>query len=530
MGSFTSHLRSALGRLALGLVALAPVVLAVGAARASTNPIWYLSALSLLGFGALLLYVENISVPLRRMSEASQRFASGDFSARVDESGPPQARALARSLNQMATALALRYEHVTETVQHSQEVLIALEMLAKEQSEEVAQQNFELKAQALELSDHREVLAAQNQVLVAQNEALQLASRHKSEFLAAMSHELRTPLNAVIGFSELMLEDLAGPLSPEQREFTQDILRSGRHLLAMINDILDLAKIESGRMEFRNERVDLALAAREAEEMARPMALRKGLTVELHADGSSYCTGDAQRLRQVALNLISNAVKFTPPGGKITCAVRPGADGRHVELSVSDTGIGIDPSHHERIFEKFLQVDGGNAREYEGTGLGLALVRQFAEAMGGKVTVRSQVGEGATFTVRLLADASGETSPLKVLVGSDSSGPRERLLRLLRESGYAPTGLDAAGVPAELERLRPDLVILDVSSSAFGASLMERLPGVAALVLLSPDASEEDVSRLVRLGAEVGRQSAPKSELLEVLERLTSRMAAQRAA
>ncbi|HLL54229.1 MAG TPA: HAMP domain-containing protein, partial [Myxococcaceae bacterium] len=175
-----------MGRLALGLVVLAPAMFYVGATREPTHgPVaWYLLGLALLLFGALLLYLEYVAAPLKRMSEASLRFANGDFSALVDEAGPPHARQLARSLNQMAKALALRYEHVAQTVQHSQEVLIALEMLAREQSEEVAKQNIALKAQAHELREHREVLATQNQVLSAQNEALQRASRHKSEFLA----------------------------------------------------------------------------------------------------------------------------------------------------------------------------------------------------------------------------------------------------------------------------------------------------------------------------------------------------------
>jgi signal transduction histidine kinase len=489
---------------------------------------WYLLGLALLLFGALLLYLEYVAAPLKRMSEASLRFANGDFSTPVDEAGPPHARQLARSLNQMAKALALRYEHVAQTVQHSQEVLIALEMLAREQSEEVAKQNIALKAQAHELREHREVLATQNQVLSAQNEALQRASRHKSEFLANMSHELRTPLNAVIGFSELMMEGLAGPLSPEGQEYTQDILRSGRHLLAMINDILDLAKIESGKMELRSERVDLALALWEAEEMARPMALRKGLKVELRAGAPVFCTGDAQRLRQVALNLLSNAVKFTPAGGGIVCEARPSPDGKSAELVVTDTGIGIAPEDHETIFEQFRQLDGSNAREYEGTGLGLALVRQFVEAMAGRVTVQSELGKGSTFTVRLPLSAAAEGRPLNVLVGTDAPAPRERLVRVFTEAGYAVQAVDAnQGVQATPD---VDVVVLDISRSPSSVPWVERLSGGPGVMVLVAESADEEISRLRALGAEVCRQTAPKSELIESLERLTSRLSARRAA
>ncbi len=529
MGKVTSHLRSLLGLVALGPVVLAPAVAYVAATREPEHALaWYLLALALVVFGALLWYLRYVAAPLERMSEALLRFSNGDFSTKVDESGPPHAKALARSLNQMAKALAVRYERVAATAQHSQEVLVALEMLAREQSEEVAQQNLELKAQARELREHREVLATQNQVLVAQNEALQLASRHKSEFLANMSHELRTPLNAVIGFSELMMEGLAGPLTPEAQEYTQDILRSGRHLLAMINDILDLAKIESGKMELRRERVELALALREAEEMARPMALRKGLHMEVRANAEVYCTGDAQRLRQVALNLLSNAVKFTPAGGRITCEVRASADGRQAELVVSDTGIGIAPSHHELIFEQFRQVDGSNAREFEGTGLGLALVRQFVEAMGGRVSVQSELGKGATFTVRLPASATVEERPLSVLVGTDAPAPRERLTRVFTEAGYRVQAVDATSVPDNAGAV--DVVVLDISRSPSARPLVERLSGGPGVMVLVAESAEEEIVSLQKLGAEVCRQTAPKSELLEGLARLTARMATRRAA
>ncbi|HLL52171.1 MAG TPA: ATP-binding protein, partial [Myxococcaceae bacterium] len=310
--------------------------------------------------------------------------------------------------------------------------------------------------------------------------------------------------------------------------YTQDILRSGRHLLAMINDILDLAKIESGKMELRSERVDLALALWEAEEMARPMALRKGLKVELRAGAPVFCTGDAQRLRQVALNLLSNAVKFTPAGGSIVCEARPSADGKSAELVVTDTGIGISPEDHETIFEQFRQLDGSNAREYEGTGLGLALVRQFVEAMAGRVTVQSELGKGSTFTVRLPLSATAEGRPLNVLVGTDAPGPRERLVRVFTEAGYAVQAVDATqGVQASPD---VDVVVLDISRSPSSVPFVERLAGGPGVMVLVAESADEEIARLRKLGAEVCRQTAPKSELLESLERLTSHVSARRAA
>jgi CheY-like chemotaxis protein len=169
-------------------------------------------------------------------------------------------------------------------------------------------------------------------------------------------------------------------------------------------------------------------------------------------------------------------------------------------------------------------------RQHEGTGLGLALVRQFAEAMGGQVAVQSQLGQGATFTVRL--EAAAEVAPLKVLVGSDSSGPRERLLRLLSEAGHQARGLDAGSVVAALEQDRPDVLVLDLATPALGLALVQRLRDRTSpvLVLLAPEASEEETRRLRELGAEVGWQNAPKSELLGTLERLTSGSIPQRAA
>jgi signal transduction histidine kinase/HAMP domain-containing protein len=226
---------------------------------------------------------------------------------------------------------------------------------------------------------------------------LEIASRHKDEFLASMSHELRTPLNAIIGFSEVMLERLFGEVNAKQEEYLGDILSSGRHLLSLINDILDLAKIEAGRMELEPSDFDLPQAIDNALVLVRERALRRGITLEQSIDPRlGEIKGDERKIKQVLLNLLSNAVKFTPEGGRID--VRASLLDGVAEISVADTGVGIAPEDHEAVFEEFRQVGTDYARKHEGTGLGLALARKFVELHGGKIWVQSQVGQGATFT------------------------------------------------------------------------------------------------------------------------------------
>jgi signal transduction histidine kinase/HAMP domain-containing protein len=229
---------------------------------------------------------------------------------------------------------------------------------------------------------------------------LEAASRHKSEFLANMSHELRTPLNAIIGFSEVLLERMFGELNEKQAEYLQDVLTSGRHLLSLINDILDLSKVEAGRMELELTRFDLPLALENAVTLVRERATRHGLTLEPAVDERlGDFVGDERKLKQILLNLLSNAVKFTPSGGRI--GLKAVLADAVVEISVSDTGIGIAPEDQGAIFEEFRQVGSDYARKREGTGLGLTLAKKFVELHGGKIWVKSEVGKGSTFTFTL---------------------------------------------------------------------------------------------------------------------------------
>jgi signal transduction histidine kinase len=245
------------------------------------------------------------------------------------------------------------------------------------------------------------VLAIQNARLFREIEEksaeLEVANRHKSEFLANMSHELRTPLNAVIGFSEVLIDRLFGELNAKQDEYLQDILSSGRHLLSLINDILDLSKIEAGRMELELGPFELPVALDNALTLVRERASRHGISLRVSADPEIVeIVADERKVKQVLVNLLSNAVKFTPEGGQVTVSLIR-ANGA-VEIAVSDTGIGIAAEDQDAIFEEFRQVGSDYTRKREGTGLGLPLAKRFVELHGGRIWVKSEVGKGSTFT------------------------------------------------------------------------------------------------------------------------------------
>jgi signal transduction histidine kinase len=234
----------------------------------------------------------------------------------------------------------------------------------------------------------------------AKSKQLEIASQHKSEFLANMSHELRTPLNAIIGFSEVLQERLFGEMNDKQTEYVDDILSSGRHLLSLINDILDLSKVEAGRMELEVTAFHLPDAIENALLLIRERASRHGIKLDRVIDDRlGDFTGDERKIKQILVNLLTNAVKFTPEGGQVKVEGRLGDSA--VIISVTDTGIGIAKEDQEAIFEEFRQAGGSYAQKREGTGLGLTLTRRFVEMHGGKIWVESQVGKGSTFTFTL---------------------------------------------------------------------------------------------------------------------------------
>ncbi len=297
----------------------------------------------------------------------------------------------------------------------------------------IAIDNATLYAQVRQYAGELEAkVEARTRDLQEANRQLEIASRHKSEFLANMSHELRTPLNAVIGFSEVLLERMFGELNEKQAEYLQDILSSGRHLLSLINDILDLSKVEAGRIELEPTCFNLPLAIEYATTLVRERASREGIALRVSVDERlDDFVADERKFRQILLNLLSNAVKFTPEGGTVTVTARPiprisehpqeirvpdaevsstdlvpqsairnpqSEIDEGVEIAVQDTGIGIAPEDQEAVFEEFRQVGTDYMRKREGTGLGLALAKRFVELHGGRIWVESEVGRGSTFT------------------------------------------------------------------------------------------------------------------------------------
>jgi PAS domain S-box-containing protein len=339
-----------------------------------------------------------------------------------------------------------------------------------------------------------EQLRRKNEELEEQYLRVQEANRLKSEFLANMSHELRTPLNAIIGFAELIHDAKAGPVSEEQKEFLGDILTSSHHLLQLINDVLDLAKVESGKMEFRPERIDARGVVKEVCDILRSLAAGKRIAIAIEIDGTlPPLVVDAAKLKQVLYNYLSNALKFTPEEGRVSVRVKAEGDA-FFRLEVQDTGIGIRPEDLDRLFVEFQQLDSSTAKKYPGTGLGLALTRRIVEAQGGRVGVESAPGRGSTFFAVLpsrnepvVDSASADARPRpssqggpRVLMIEDDSRDQAWLTRTLTDAGY------------------------DVEIAGSGADAMRRCAArrfdAVTLDLLLPDASGQDVLHAIRAG------------------------------
>jgi signal transduction histidine kinase/CheY-like chemotaxis protein len=312
--------------------------------------------------------------------------------------------------------------------------------------------------------------------LAAENRRVQAASRLKSEFMANMSHELRTPLNAIIGFGDLLKDEEVGPLAPQQKEFVANIVASGRHLLQLINDVLDLSKVEAGKMELRPEPVDVELVLREVVSILRSAASARRVTLTTRCDALTDVVLDPARLKQVLYNYCSNALKFTPEGGHVDVRVLADGDDR-LRIEVEDDGIGIAEADLSRLFVEFQQLDTGAAKMQAGTGLGLALTKRLVEAQDGTVGVRSAPGHGSVFHAVLprRPRTRGATAWMpqiqrhpvpgrrRVLVVEDDDGDRAAITASLRGAGYA---VDSAGtVAGALElcaRERYDAVTLDL--------------------------------------------------------------------
>ena len=314
-----------------------------------------------------------------------------------------------------------------------------------------------------------------NENLERRNREVERANQLKSEFLASMSHEFRTPLNAIIGFSDLLREESAGSLNDDQKRFVAHISQGSRHLRALINDILDLSKIEAGRLELQLEHFPLQATIEEAVAGVRASAEAKGLSIESRAPSAMEICADRTRFKQILYNLLSNAVKFTPDGGAIT--VEAQADGDVFSVSVADTGIGIPQEEIESIFESFHQAAATTKGIREGTGLGLAITRRLVELHRGRIWVESEPGRGSRFVVELPVRASGKAINLNqrrtqttrrphrpvVLVIEDDETTRELLMGYLEPQGYdvawARSGVEAI---RKARQVAPDAITLDL--------------------------------------------------------------------
>jgi PAS domain S-box-containing protein len=365
--------------------------------------------------------------------------------------------------------------------------------------QKVAEERLRRYALALEESNR--------QLELARSRAEQ-QSQFKSRFLASMSHELRTPLNAIIGFSELLEQELFGPLNGTQQEYIQHVSASGRHLLNLVNDILDLSKVEAGRMELAREWTSLPMVVEAVRGALRPLADKRGLTVSVSLPPTlPDLYFDQMRVRQVLYNLLSNAIKFTPPGGKIE--LRAELSGNDLVVACQDSGVGIAPADLPRLFREFSQIASGSGARPEGTGLGLALTRKLVELHGGTISVASEPGRGSTFTFTLpLLGGQTELAPKRqgeeplVLVVEDDPRAAELIGRHLRFAGLSVSvASDAQRAVALARELRPSAITLDI--------VMPGLDGWAVLGNLKSDPATRDIPAVVvSVSDERGRSAA----------------------
>ncbi len=342
------------------------------------------------------------------------------------------------------------------------------------------------------------------------NRDLRAASLAKSDFLSGMSHELRTPLNAIIGFSDLLLERRAGALTDRQERYTANILESGQHLLQIVNDVLDIAKADAARLDIRPAAVRLSRVVQGALLLVGPQAGSGGVALHDEVPPDAFIWADELRARQVLVNLLSNAVKFTSVGGRV--AVRAEPRDAVIEVSVADTGIGIDAADLAGIFDEFTQVSQGTDRTYEGTGLGLPLVRRLMQAMGGGVRAESSPGFGSVFTVwfpkaheppaadRLPASSTGLPSGrIPVLVIDDDRLVRELSVHTLADAGYeVRTAATLAAAREAMELQAPRVIVLDIildgeSGDGLFASLEEMRPRPRVVVMTILDRGRHTV-------------------------------------
>lgn len=396
-------------------------------------------------------------------------------------------------------------------------------------SAQLEHQNRELETQRSEMAEQATELTAQNYELEIQKKQLDEASRLKTNFLANMSHELRTPLNSVIALSGVLSRRLSHQIPEEEHSYLEVIERNGKHLLSLINDVLDIARIESGREEFEITTFNLGSLLAEVTGMIRPQATQKGIELRLStAEINLTVSSDAGKCRHILQNLLANAVKFTDKG-EVTINARQ--NGESMEISVADTGIGIQDHHLHHIFDEFRQADSSTSRKFGGTGLGLAIAQKYAHLLGGTISVKSTVGEGSEFTLILPLDYSeegriiaadardlhpaiiqapqravAEVKGKTILLVEDSDPAIIQLKDFLEENGYqilvAHDGAEALGI---IEQTIPDAIILDLMMPGIdGFAVLqtirdaERTAHIPVLILSAKHISKDELKLLKR--------------------------------
>jgi PAS domain S-box-containing protein len=458
-------------------------------------------SLALMFGGALAYFHRKLQVGNRFMELSSDPFGVADFNGYFSQLNPAWSRILGFSSQELTARPYLDFVHPDDrnATGSASSILIggndvlsfenryrckdgtyrwflwnAVSVPAEKKIYAVARDISHRKQAEEESHNLNAKLASANAELAQQNREVERATRMKSEFLASMSHELRTPLNAIVGFSDLLGEETAGPINPKQKRFIGHVRNGATHLLSLINDILDLSKIEAGQLEVFPENVSLQHSLAEVLSLIQPLTDKRKMALHiLPEDFTIYA--DRMRLKQVLYNLLSNAVKFTPEHGSISVAAH--AEAGQVYISVSDTGVGIRKEDQTAIFDEFRQVGESAKGVKEGTGLGLAITRRLVEQQGGTITVFSEPGKGSKFTFTIPAGTgpdlpntiayqnSGPREHPVVLIVDDEPTARELLMNYLGPQGYVVITADSGKVAlAKAKEFRPDVITLNMLS------------------------------------------------------------------